>query len=175
MPAANFARKSSANRYCPSSARYRSCGAWLGIDNRQQVPPLHQTRTASPAGSLSHLRLQLSPGGSHGVRTFPHGFVLSESACCKSLSQKSKIFASSLWQGSLWRRPWAFPFYAPNIISLAKYQSSITAQTAPSPDGRRLWGRCVKKDRCETHVLQRSILCYTCWAAFSSSSFSSWV
>ena len=149
----------------------------IGIGYRYLRASTDQKQTISlpPAGSLSHLRCQLSPGGSHGVRTFPHGFVLSESACCKSLSQKSKIFASSLWQGSLWRRPWAFPFYAPNIISLAKYQSSITAQTAPSPDGRRLWGRCVKKDRCETHVLQRSILCYTCWAAFSSSSFSSWV
>ena len=27
VPAANFARESSANRYCPSSARYRYCGA----------------------------------------------------------------------------------------------------------------------------------------------------
>ena len=30
----------------------------------------------------------------------PHRSVLSESANCESLSQKSKIFASSLWQGS---------------------------------------------------------------------------
>ena len=33
---------------------------------------------------------------------FPHRFVLLESSHCESLSQKSKIFASSLWQGSLW-------------------------------------------------------------------------
>ena len=32
---------------------------------------------------------------------FPHRFVLSRSTSCESLSQKSKIFASSLWQGSL--------------------------------------------------------------------------
>ena len=40
-------------------------------------------------------------GGIPQAGRFPHGFVLSESACCKSLSQKSKIFASSLSQGSL--------------------------------------------------------------------------
>ena len=39
----------------------------MGIDNRQQVPPLHQTGTASPACSLRRLRRQLPPGGSCGV------------------------------------------------------------------------------------------------------------
>ena len=39
---------------------------------------------------------------------FPHGFVLLESANCEFLRQKSKIFASSLWQGSLWCGAWAF-------------------------------------------------------------------
>ncbi len=41
-------------------------------------------------------------GGIPQSVSFPHGFVLSRSANCESLSQKSKIFASSLWQGSLW-------------------------------------------------------------------------
>ena len=40
------------------------------------------------------------PGGFRG-RRFPHGPALRESACRKSLSQKSEIFASSLSQGSL--------------------------------------------------------------------------
>ena len=41
-------------------------------------------------------------GGIPQAGRFPHWLVLLESACCESLSQKSKIFASSLWQGSLW-------------------------------------------------------------------------
>ena len=40
-------------------------------------------------------------GGIPQSGSFPHRFVLSRSANCESLSQKSKIFASSLWQGSL--------------------------------------------------------------------------
>ena len=40
----------------PFCARYRYCGAGLGIDNLQQVPPHLQTISLSPAGSLSHLR-----------------------------------------------------------------------------------------------------------------------
>ena len=38
---------------------------------------------------------------------FHMGLCLWESACCESLSQKSKIFASSLWQGS---------HFAPGIV-----------------------------------------------------------
>ena len=38
-----------------------------------------------------------------GCVAFHIGFLKKESACCESLSQKSKIFASSLWQGSLRR------------------------------------------------------------------------
>ena len=48
-------------------------------------------------------------GGIPQSGSFPHGFVLSRSANCESLSQKSKIFASSLWQGSL---------FAPGIVLL---------------------------------------------------------
>ena len=53
------------------------------------------------APSVTAAPCQLPPGGSYGVRTFPHGFVPMGSANCESLSQKSEIFASSLWQGSL--------------------------------------------------------------------------
>ena len=49
-------------------------------------------------------------GGIPQAGRFPHRFVLSRSTSCESLSQKSKIFASSLWQGSLWgaatKPPW---------------------------------------------------------------------
>ena len=41
-------------------------------------------------------------GGIPQAGRFPHRFALSRSTNCESLSQKSKIFASSLWQGSLW-------------------------------------------------------------------------
>ena len=44
-----------------------------------------------------------------GLLRFHIGFVGIGSACCESLSQKSKIFASSLWQGSL---------FVPGIVSL---------------------------------------------------------
>ncbi len=44
----------------------------------QSKPELH--RPLAP--SVTATPCQLPPGGSHGVRTFPHGFVLSESACC---------------------------------------------------------------------------------------------
>ena len=46
------------------------------VDNHQQVPPPQQTVSLPPAGSLRHLRCQLPPGGSYGVRTFSHWFVL---------------------------------------------------------------------------------------------------
>ena len=45
------------------------------------------------------------PEGAMGCVPFHIGLLLWESACCESLSQKSKIFASSLWQGSLWLFP----------------------------------------------------------------------
>ena len=41
------------------------------------------------------------PEGAMGCEPFHMGLCLWESADCESLSQKSKIFASSLWQGSL--------------------------------------------------------------------------
>ena len=75
----------------------------MGIDNRQQVLPLHQIGTAPPAGSLSHASGVPAPS-----RRELWGANLSTLDCCygevpavESLSQKSKIFASSLWQGSL--------------------------------------------------------------------------
>ena len=45
----------------------------LGIDNRQQVPPHYETGNAPPAGSLSHLRCQLPPGGSLFCAAFGRG------------------------------------------------------------------------------------------------------
>ena len=41
------------------------------------------------------------PEGAMGCEPFHMGLCLWESANCESLSQKSEIFASSLWQGSL--------------------------------------------------------------------------
>ena len=57
----------------PKKARYRSCGAWLGADNHQQVPAHPQAVSLAPAGSLRHLRCQLPPGGSYRLLPFHMG------------------------------------------------------------------------------------------------------
>ena len=51
------------------------------------------------------------PEGAMGCEPFHMGLCLWESADCESLSQKSKIFASSLWQGSLWLFPFTHPYH----------------------------------------------------------------
>ena len=78
--------------------RYRYCGAWLGIDNHQQVPSHQQTGTAPPAGSLRHGYAVPAPSRRElwGLCLATLDFLRMRSACCESLRQKSKIFASSL-------------------------------------------------------------------------------
>ena len=55
------------------------------------------------------------------------GFQLIDSACCESLSQKSKIFASSLWQGSR-----GVP---PQSISHGSFLRIVTSLTRPVSAG----------------------------------------
>ena len=54
-------------------------------------------------------------GGIPQSGSFPHGFVLSRSANCKSLSQKSKIFASSHRPGAFGADLWLLRFRPRNI------------------------------------------------------------
>ena len=59
---------------------------------------MHRPKPPLPKGGASAPPRR----GDSEAGKFPHRFVLLESSHCESLSQKSKIFASSLWQGSLW-------------------------------------------------------------------------
>ena len=58
--------------------------------------PLAPSVTATPC--------QLPPGGSYGVRTFPHWLVLWESTCCRIPQSKIKDFCQLPQAGSLWVR-----------------------------------------------------------------------
>ena len=71
-----FRTEPSANRYCPSSARYRSCGGSWGVDNLYQVPPHPKpsafrlrapsvTANAVPAPSRRELR-RVAADNAHG-------------------------------------------------------------------------------------------------------------
>ena len=102
-------------------------------------------------------------GGIPQAGRFPHRFVLSRSTSCESLSQKSKIFASSLWQGSLWgaatKPPWplwgwfgeakpgGFPRLAGFHIGLyfqevPTVNPSVTATPCQLPLAREPCGQC---------------------------------
>ena len=56
-----------------------------------------------------------------GCVLFHMGLWIRGSLCCESLSQKSKIFASSLWQGSLYGQ-------CPLTISHGNLQQIVTEQ-----------------------------------------------
>ena len=84
----------------------RKCLLWNpSVKNQRFLPApfgkgafgVHRRSPPCQRGVPRHRR----GGGIPQAGRFPHGFVLSESASCESLSQKSKIFASSLSQGSL--------------------------------------------------------------------------
>ena len=60
---------------------------------------------------------------------FPHGLVLWESPHCESLSQKSKIFASSLWQGSLWGAQTKAPLAKGGCLGLPRRGDSVAKAT----------------------------------------------
>ena len=63
------------------------------------------------------------------MRTFPHGFVPMGSANCESLSQKSEIFASSLWQGSLWGAQTKAPLVKGGCLGLPRRGDSVAKAT----------------------------------------------
>ena len=77
-PGGNFARESSANRYCPSSARYRYR---VEIEAAHQSPPCQRG-----------VVWRSQTGGIPQVGRFPHRFILSESACCRIPQSKIKDF-----------------------------------------------------------------------------------
>ena len=85
------------NRVTITTSKYRP------ISKPELHRPLAPSVTATPC--------RLPPGGSYGLLRFHIGFVGIGSVCCESLSQKSEIFASSLWQGSLLAFPFTHPYH----------------------------------------------------------------
>ena len=74
---------------------------------------------------------QSQTGGIPRAGRFPHGFVLSRSANCESLRQKSLIFASSLWQGSRGQCPLTMRtgFFCESLLPL---QCPVSAACPPN-------------------------------------------
>ena len=145
MPAADFARQLSANRYFPDPPGIVTAvevGVLITfIKYRPQSKPLAYPPQA-PSVTCGDSSL---PEGAIGCVPFHIGLCFQEVPPVESLSQKSKIFASSLSQGSL---------FVPGIVSAvvveAPHQSPPCqrgvvwrSQTGGIPQGSRFPHRLV--------------------------------